>query len=149
MREASLATHTLARDTVTFRGHPMVRSTHPNTIEVTTEDRLTEKGDCIIGVSASKGCAQLDREVKEGLRRAGSEVSIRLAAGPFLVEVRASGDPRLELSHPHDIVIRRSDFASARTLAIHADKASGDIPRNMVRLLRNPATVGTLTIEVL
>ncbi|HXY56453.1 MAG TPA: DUF371 domain-containing protein [Nitrososphaerales archaeon] len=138
----------LARDAVTFRGHPMVRSLHPTTIEVTTEDNLTARGDCIIGVSASKGCAQLDPLVKQGIRRPGAEVTIRVIIGQLSFEVRAKGDPRLDLSNPHDIVIRRSEFISDRTLAVHADRASKDVPRGMVLLLRNPSTVGTMEIEV-
>ncbi len=139
----------LLRETVHFRGHPMVRSSHPTTIEVTTEDYLTENGDCIIGVGASKGCARLDAKVKEGIRRKGSKLVIRIVVGQLSFEVKATGDPRLDLSHPHDMVIRKSDFVSDRTLAVRADAASRDIPRQMVRLLKDPATVGRLEIEVI
>jgi len=137
-----------ANAVVTFHGHPLVRSAHPTTIEVTTEDHLTSKGDCILGVGASSGCAQLDARVKAGLRTKGSRVTILLAVGNHAFEVRAEGDPRLELSHPKDIVIRRSDFVSDRTLAVHADAAAKDVPREMVRLLRDPCTLGRLEIEV-
>jgi len=136
------------RETVQFRGHPMVRSFHPTTIEVTTEEYLTENGDCIIGVGASKGCAQLDARIKEGLRRKESKVSIRIVVGHLSFEVRASGDPRLGLSDPNEMVIRKSDFVSDRTLAVRADAASRDIPREMVRLLKDRNTVGRLEIEV-
>jgi uncharacterized protein len=133
---------------VTFRGHPMVRSAHPTTIEVTTEDHLTSRGDCIVGVGASMGCAQLDAQLKELLRRKGSRVKICLFVGPFAFVVKAEGDPRLELSHPYDIVIRKSDYVSDRTLAVNADAAARDIPREIVRQLKNPDTVGRLEIEV-
>ena len=136
------------RDVVEFRGHPMVRSLHPTTIEVTTESHLTESGDCIIGVGATKGCLQLSEEVKEGLRRKDSTVTIRIVVGEKEFRVNARGDPRLELSHPHDMVIRKSDFVSDRTLALRADAAARNIPREMVRLLRDQATTGRLEIEV-
>jgi len=126
----------------------MVRSVHPTTIEVTTEDHLTSRGDCIVGVGASAGCAQLDAQLKEGLRRKGFRVTIRMIVGPYNFEIRAEGDPRLELSHPHDIVIRTSDYVSDRTLAVHADAAAKDIPREIVRQLREAGTVGSLEIEV-
>jgi uncharacterized protein len=137
-----------AKEVVQFSGHPMVRSTHPTTIEVTTENRLTERGDCIIGVGASKACAQLDPRIREGLRRMDSKVTIRFLVGDHSFQVRAVGDPRLELSHPHEMVIRRSDFISNRTLAVGADAAAKDIPRVMIRLLRDPAVVGRMEIEV-
>jgi hypothetical protein len=137
-----------ARELILFRGHPLIASTHPTTIEVTTENRLTEKGDCIIGVSASKACAQLDPRVKEALRRKDSSVTIHILVGNCSFQVKAAGDPRLDLSHPHDMVVRRSDFVSGRTLAVRADAAAKDIPREVVRQLRDPAVVGRMEIEV-
>ena len=139
---------TVARDAVEFRGHPMVRSSHPTTIEVTTEEYLTESGDCIVGVGADKGCAGLKDEVKEGLRRAGSRVTLRFVVGTLSFTVRGRGDPRLALSDSHDMVVRKSDYISGRTLALDADLASRDFPREIVRQLKNPATRGRLEIEV-
>ncbi|HKT21838.1 MAG TPA: DUF371 domain-containing protein, partial [Nitrososphaerales archaeon] len=110
---------------------------------------LTEEGDCIIGVGASKGCRGLEPEVKERLRMEGSRVNIRLVVGSETFELRALGDPRLELSHPHDIVIRRSDFVSDRTLAVGADAAARDLPRRLISLLKDRRTTGRMEIEVL
>jgi hypothetical protein len=135
-------------ESILFRGHPMVRSTHPTTIEITTEEYLTENGDCIIGVGAAKGCAQLDQRLREGLRKMNSPVSIRILVGDQTFQVNARGDPRLALSHPHDMVIRKSDFISERTLAVHADAAARNLPRGMVHLLKDPRTIGRLDIEV-
>ena len=143
-----LARRTVARDSVEFRGHAMVRSSHPTTIEITTEDYLTENGDCIIGVGATKGCAGLDRGVKEGLREGGSRVSITFTVGGATFNLKAQGDPRLSLTHPHDMVIRTSEFISDRTLAIRASAAARQIPREMVRLLKDSKSVGRLDIEV-
>lgn len=147
-RGDTLPTSVKVYESISFRGHPMVRSAHPTTIEITTEDYLTENGDCIIGVAASKGCEQLNERVKEGLRTKDSPVTIRLVVGDMTFEVKAKGDPRLELSHPHDMVIRKSDFISDRTLAVHADAAARNLPRDMVRALKDPRTEGRLEIEV-
>jgi uncharacterized protein len=138
----------LAREVVEFRGHPMVRSSHPTTIEITTEDYLTESGDCIIGVGAAKGCAGLSSAVKERLKIGGSRVTLTVAAGGQSFVIRAQGDPRLTLTDPHDMVVRRSDYISGRTLAVRADASSRDLPREIVRLLKNPTVKGTLEIEV-
>lgn len=148
VQRAAVERKLTAREVVEFRGHPMVRSSHPTTIEITTEEYLTENGDCIVGVKASRGCAGLGGAMKEAIRRPGAKVTIRLVVGDRSFEVRAAGDPRLGLSDPHDMVIRRSDFVSDRTLAVRADSASRNIPREIVRLLKNPATVGRLEIEV-
>jgi uncharacterized protein len=138
----------LAREVVDFKGHPMVRSSHPTTIEITTEDYLTESGDCIIGVGAAKGCAGLSSAVKERLMVEGSRVTLTVAAGGQSFVIRARGDPRLTLTDPHEMVVRKSDYISGRTLAVRADASSRDLPREIVRLLKNPATTGTLEIEV-
>jgi uncharacterized protein len=126
----------------------MVRSSHPTTVEVTTEEYLTENGNCIIGVGASKGCQGLDERVKQRLRREGSKVTIKLTVGGGTFEIRGRGDPRLELSHPHDMVIRKSGFISSRTLAIWADASAIDLPRKIVSDLKDPRTTGRLEIEV-
>ncbi|HMD79240.1 MAG TPA: DUF371 domain-containing protein [Nitrososphaerales archaeon] len=136
------------RETVTFRGHPMVRALHPTTIEVTTDEELTPRGDCIIGVGADKGCEQLGNAVKAAIRRKEARVRIGIMVGDFGLVVNARGDPGLELSNRHEMVVRRSSFLSDRTLALHADLAARDIPRAMIRLLTNPETVGRLEIEV-
>lgn len=126
----------------------MVRSLHPTTIEITTEEHLTEKGDCIVGVGAAKGCSQLSETLKTALRSEQARVTIRVLVGNESFELTAEGDKGLKLSHPHDMVIRRSRFTSDRTLAVGASAAARDIPRSIVSKLKNAETVGALEIEV-
>ena len=133
---------------IRFRGHPLVRATHRTTIEITTEGRLTESGDCIVGVLAETGCGGLEPPLKDALRRKNAMVEIRIVVGSVTFALTATGSPGLELSHPHDIVIRKSDFQSNRTLAIGASAAAKDIPRGMVESLKSPGTVGCLEVEV-
>jgi len=133
---------------ISFRGHPQVRSLHRTTIEVTTEAHLTERGDCIVGVAAERGCAGLSDGLKSALRSAGARVKIRISAGGESFEFEAEGDPGLQLSHHEDIVIRRSRFLSDRTLAVGASASAADLPRPLVSMLKNPSTAGLLEIEV-
>jgi hypothetical protein len=147
-QRTALAKGLVAVESVTFRGHPLVSSLHPTTIEVTTEGHLTARGDCIIGVSAAKGCGGLSEGMRLALRTESARVLLRISVGSDEFSLTARGDPRLELSHPHDIVIRRSRFLSDRTLAVGASAAAKDIPRSMVRQLRNPEAVGELEIQV-
>jgi len=133
---------------VVFHGHPMVSALHPRTIEVTTEEHLTERGDCIIGVGADKGCAGLSSEAKRALRVRGAELKFRILVGGESFEVNASGDPALTLTHPKDIVLRRSSFVTERTIAVRANHAAVDMPRTMVKMLRLVGTRGLLEIVV-
>ena len=133
---------------ITFHGHPMVTALHPTTIEITTEDYLSRRGDCIVGVGAERGCAGLGEAVKAAIRRESSQIILHLVVGTQSFAVRARGDPRLTLTHPHDIVVRKSDFISDRTIAVSASHASKDIPRSMVATLRRADTVGYLEVLV-
>ncbi len=136
------------REEVEFFGHPMVRSAHRNTIEVTKAADLTARGDCIIGVRADKGPADLARVVRECIMDDRSEVLLTIQVEPEEFLVRAVGSSGLSLTDAHEMVVRRSEFVSARTLAIRADAAAKDIPRRMVEALRDPARRGLLRIEV-
>ena len=69
----------------------------------------------------------------------GSELTITFEVPSVGFVVRAFGSSRLSLEDAHEIVLRKSDFISPRTLAIRADAAAKDIPRGMiVERLRSP-----------
>lgn len=130
-----------------FYGHPNIRSTHRTTTEITTESHLSVKGDCIVGVSADSGCAGLPDIIKDGLRNSASTVVITISVGDARFVITGKGDARLTLTHPYDIVIRKSSFVCSRTLAVGCDMASADMPRGMVRALQK-GTRGTMSISV-
>jgi len=46
------------------------------------------------------------------------------------------------------MVIRKSDYIDARTLAINSNKAAKDIKRELVELLRNPETLVTVELVI-
>jgi len=133
---------------IKFSGHENIRSTHKKTIEITKNSELTPKGDCIIGVNATYSCLDLPSSLKEKLQDPKSKVkfSIKVEKYEFIVEGRGGED--LTLTHREDIVIRKSNFVSPRTLAVKCDKASDLLPREMVKLLQDPKTKGIFTITV-
>lgn len=135
-------------DRIVFRGHPLISALHPTTIEITTDTHLTRRGDCIVGVGSERGCSGLDPTLKAGLKRATSTVNFRFIVGSESFAVCARGDPRLTLQHPHDMVIRKSDYISDRTVGVKADAAAKDFPRSMISMLRNPDAVGYLEVDV-
>jgi hypothetical protein len=135
-------------DEVEFFGHPMVRSAHPTTIEVTMDAHLTINGDCIIGVRADKGLSSLSTGVKEALRTEGSTVTFTIEVPDHRFSFQAFGTGSLTLESAHEMVIRKSVYVCGRTLAVRADAAAKDIPRALVQTLRSPETKGLLRIEV-
>jgi len=131
------------------RGHRNVQSTHKSTLEITKDDTLSKRGDCIIAVSADKVLADLSPQFKETLRGENSKITILIEAGGITEKVNAYGNPRLILSHPTDMVVRKSSHICIRTLAIKADKAACDLSRELVERLKNREQIKiTLTVKV-
>ena len=135
------------KEIIKFRGHPNIRATHKTTLEVTKEGWLTIRGDCIIGVSADKSCSDLSPKFKELLRK-GSKLKITIKVEEKQFQFSAYGDPRLELTDPTSVVIRKSDFISPRTLAVKSEAAASDVPREIVELLKKEKK-GVLIVEAI
>ena len=116
-----------------IHGHPNTLATHKNTIEFTKESNLTKNGDCILGVRAD---FQLDE--LRGIVKNFSKIKIILKTGNLKEEIISSVNK--DFNDGHEIVIRKSEYCSNRTLAIRADKAAADIDRRLVELLKTPVT---------
>ena len=112
-----------------------------------TRDRhLSKNGDCVVAVAADKAVADLNQEFKEKLKRADAKLTIIIEAGGLTEQINALGSPKLILTHPTDIVIRKSDYICNRTLAIRADKSAKDLPRELVEKLKNPSQKVNITL---
>jgi len=127
-------------------GHENIQAIHPSTLMFTKEKHLSKTGDCIVGIAADKAVADLSQTFKETLRKPNAKLTIIIEAGGLTEQINASGSPKLILTHLTDIVIRKSDYISDRTLAIHADKSSNDLPRELVEKLKDPRQKVNLTL---
>ena len=134
---------------IPFTGHKHVLSLHEKTLEITKEENLTPKGDCILGVNSSMACIDLPEKMKKKIQNPKSKIKFVIKVGKFSFQIQGQGSEKLTLKHVSDIVLRKSAFTCSRTIAINCDKASSDIPRDLVSLLQNPQTKGTMIIEVL
>ncbi|MDI6905433.1 MAG: DUF371 domain-containing protein [Candidatus Bathyarchaeia archaeon] len=119
-------------------GHENIQATHESTFEITKEAQISKRGNCIIAVSADKAVADLRPEFKENLRKENAKTTMLIEAGEVVEIVNALGNPRLILTHPTDMVVRKSNYVCSRTLAIRADKAACDLSRKLVEKLKNP-----------
>ena len=136
-----------AQEIIRCRGHPLVLGTHPTTFEVTCEEHLTENGNCIIGVFADKGCAGLSQEFRDLLCHDDSVLTTRLESGGITATIHAKGSGQLTLTHPADLVWRRSTFTCARTIGICSDAVAATLPRELIARLRQGGDlVITLTV---
>ena len=105
---------------------------------LTKEKHLSNTGDCIVAVAADKALADLTQNFKDNLRKPNAKLTIFIEAEGLTEQINTSGSPNLILTHPTDIVIRKSNYISDRTLAINADKSSNDLPRELIEKLKNP-----------
>jgi hypothetical protein len=129
-------------------GHANIQATHKSTLEITKEAELSKRGDCIIAVSADKAMRDLSSEFKENLRKENAKITILIKAGDIVEVVNALGSSRLILTHPTDLVVRKSNHICNRTLAIQADKAACDLSRKLVEKLKNPKQKVKITLTV-
>jgi hypothetical protein len=126
------------RFTFFAQGHPAVSSTHPTTLELTRETGLGKNGDCIVAVGCSTGLRDLPEPMKNALSSEACRARLTLKLDVHRFAIEGRGAPGLTLSHPTDIVVRRSGFVSDRTLMVHANRAAADLPRSFVELLQEP-----------
>ena len=129
-------------------GHANIHAIHPTTLMFTKDIHVSQKGDCIVAMTADKSVADLSAQFKEELRKPNAKLTVTIEADDFIEEIKALGSPKLCLCHPTDIVIRKSDYICSRTLAICADKSSNDLPRKLVEKLQNPKQKVKITLRV-
>ena len=116
---------------------------------LTKDTHVSKTGDCIVAMAADKSVADLTDQFKEALKKPNAKLTITIEAGTLKEQIGSRGSPNLILTHPTDIVIRKSNYVCNRTLAICADKASNDLPRELIEKLRDrkQKVKVTLTVE--
>ncbi len=129
-------------------GHKLIKSVHRTTFEITKDEHLTERGDCIIAVKANKAARDLNERFKKAARKPKAEITIIIEAGDEREFVRAFGDPNLTFTHPTDIVVRKSSYVCGRTVAVKASKAACDLSRKLVEKLKDPEQRVKITLIV-
>jgi len=120
---------------------------HPTTFEITKHAQLSIRGDCVIAVQATKGLADFSTEFRNLCKRDEARIIVQLKAAGIVESIEGRGSCGLTLSHPAEMVGRKSTYLSDRTIMIRADRAACDINRDLVYELQSPST--TLHIRVI
>ena len=66
---------------ISAHGHENIQSTNKATFEITMENHLTKRGDCIIAVCATKGAAGLNPQFRNAASVEGALMTIEIEAG--------------------------------------------------------------------
>ena len=125
-------------------GHKNVLSHHKSTFEITKDVDLTLSGDCIIGLNIDKSMDDFPQEFKDKLSNSKTEVIVRLKTPNAYDEIHGWGHEDLLLTHPTDIVCRKSTFTCPRTLMIKSDKAACDLDPKLINDLQNECQMDVL-----
>ncbi len=125
--------------TVTFyaHGHKNILATHYSTLEFTSSEELSLRGDCIVGVNCKYSL--------EKLKKLKGNLSIYLEADGIKDICFAEVNP--EFKDIHEMVIRKSQYKDQRTFAINCTKAAKDIKRELIEKLKDPKAKLNIIIE--
>jgi hypothetical protein len=133
-------------DTIHAKGHHNILATHKTTLQITKDDSISKRADCIIAISADKSLSDLASDVKTALSSNTAKMRLTIKAGHVSEVITGFGSTNLSLSDTDDMVVRKSGFVSGRTLMIGADKAARDLDRAFVDKLKTSEDI-TITIE--
>ena len=119
------------------KGHKNVTSLHKSTFEITKDVEIGPTADCIIGTSMDQSMLNFPQEFKDKIANENTKITVILETENGYDEITGYGHEELTLTHPTDIVIRKSDYTCDRTLMIGADKAAKDLDSNLIEDLKN------------
>lgn len=119
------------------KGHRNVTSHHKSTFEITRDAEIGPTADCIIGVDMDKTMLNFPQNFKDRIADSNTKIIVELETENGHDVITGFGHENLTLTHPTDIVIRKSDFTCPRTLMINADKAARDLDENLIEDLKN------------
>ncbi|MCF0226076.1 MAG: DUF371 domain-containing protein [Methanobrevibacter sp.] len=122
---------------ITAKGHKNITSKHKSTFEITTDQEITPSGDCIIGVGSNKTMNDFPKEFKDKIASSNTEVHVILDTENGHDEIIGYGHEKLSLTHPTDIVCRKSSYVCSRTLMIKSNKAAIDLDEKLIEDLAN------------
>ena len=125
-------------DVLEAKGHRKIKAVHPTTFEFTKDRHLTWRGDCIVGVGASKAASDLSDEFKAAAKSIDTLIHVKMEVDGVMDEAFGRGHPSLSYLDPRSLVARRSRYTCGRTLMILSNKAAADISRTLINLMKNP-----------
>ena len=128
-------------------GHENILCTHSTTIEITKEKSVTKKGNCIIGINASKACFDLNRNLENKIKD-GNKIKITLKLENLQDSFYGFGNKDLRLLDKNDMVFRKSNFICDRTVLINCTKSSNEINRELIEKLKIPGKKLSIIFEI-
>ena len=126
-------------ENIKARGHQNISATNSATFEITKENWLTRKGDCILAIGATKGAFDLSNVFKMVASQNNAVITFYIEAGGTTASTIGRGDSQLSYTHPMDLVGRKSNYTCNRTLMVNSEKSALDFPRELIEKLKSKA----------
>ncbi|TXT63894.1 MAG: hypothetical protein BAJALOKI1v1_650016 [Promethearchaeota archaeon] len=124
-------------DTIRAYGHQNILCSHSTTIEITKDKSLTKKGNCILGIKATKACKDLTRKLKVAIKN-GQKIEVTIQTENKKDCFVGYGHKDLPLRHKKDIVFRKSNYICDRTVLINCSKSSRELSRELITEILSP-----------
>ena len=118
-------------------GHENVLCQHKNTLEFTKDSNLTKRGDCILGINSNFKL----KDVKYLLKYPYLKIEFE--------GITIIGKTNKSFSSNHEIVLRKSNFTSERTLLTEVNVIASKIPRKIVKKFQSKTYKSEVLIEPL
>lgn len=118
-------------------GHTNVTAAHASTLELTTDSWLTPAGDCIVGIEASKAPAEFSPSFIQACQNTGARIVLTLSVDSKNETIVGHGHPDLTFTDSRSMVVRTSEYIDDRTVMVGANKAAGDLDRDLVSALQS------------
>ncbi|MFX1321220.1 MAG: DUF371 domain-containing protein [Promethearchaeota archaeon] len=134
-------------DKIYAYGHENILCSHKTTIEFTKDKNLTKKGNCIIGINASKACYDLDPKLKEAIINE-KKVKVILEVDNIKDYFYGFGHKNLRLLNQKDMVFRKSNYICDRTVLISCTKSSNDLKQELIEALKHPGKEISIIFEI-
>ena len=130
------------------KGHKNVSSLHKSTFEITKDIEIGPTADCIIGVDMDDSMLDFPQEFKDKIANSNTKILVLLDTPNAHDEIIGFGHEDLTLTHPTDIVCRKSDYVCSRTLMIKSSKAARDLDLDLIEDLKNEEIL-EVTIKII
>ena len=127
-------------------GHENILCNHNTTIELTKDSFLTKRGNCILGVNASKACFDLNPNVKKFIKKKKRFV-VTINIDNITDSFYGFGSEQLELSSKKDVVFRKSDYTCNRTVLIQCSKSAIDLNHKLIEKIKIPGNIIKITCK--
>ncbi len=108
-------------------GHRNIRATHGKTLEWTRDEAVTPRATCVLGVRL-----QYDEDAMAPLH---GPIRIEITADGWMESLEAVANPYYRPGDP--FIVRRSDQLED-AVAVMADRAAADLPRDFARVCAQP-----------